>query len=153
MYGGNSFSELEGVMLSAVEVAENDDEIRFHCKDGRVFRMYHEQNCCEDVSIEEIHGELQDLIGNPILFAEERNGGGYEGYGIGLVSEDDADDQGASWRDVAPSGWSPGEYTESFTWTFYRIGTIKGTVTIRWYGSSNGYYSEGVDFILEEPRT
>lgn len=95
-----------------------EDEVRFESTCGRVFRLYHSQDCCESVDIEDVCGDVEDLIGSPILMAEEAT--------------------------------SPDEDSESGTWTFYKLATVKGYVTIRWLGRSNGYYSESVYF--EEVR-
>ena len=84
--------------------------------------MYHEQDCCETVYIDDICGDLQDLVGSPILESEEVDGS-------------TPPSNNTDWED------------ESYTWSFYKMGTIKGSVNIRWYGTSNGYYSESVDFV------
>lgn len=95
---------------------DSGDAIYFIVDDNERYVMYHDQDCCEYVTIEDIVGDLQDLIGSPLLEAEESSNSGdvEEGYG------------------------------DTFTWTYYKFGTIKGHVNIRWYGSSNGYYSESV---------
>jgi hypothetical protein len=107
--------ELMGKVLTKIE---NDGyEIYFTTLDGEKYVMYHEQNCCESVSVEDVIGDFDDLIGFPITMAEE-------------VSEYGNDED----------GWG------TYTWTFYKLATNQGYVTIRWYGSSNGYYGESVDF-------
>jgi hypothetical protein len=83
--------------------------------------LYHEQDCCESVTLHDIAGSLDDLIGVPILKAEESSN-----------SDDPPPDE----------GYDGGTHT----WTFYHLVTVKGYATLRWYGESNGYYSEGVSF-------
>lgn len=130
MYNYTKFEDLTGKVLTAVNVVRNNieqnDRITFVCDDGAEYKMYHEQDCCEDVDIDDIVGDINDLIGSPILMAEEAVS----------TSNDDM------LMRTAKSA-----YDDSFTWTFYKLATIKGYVTIRWYGSSNGYYSESVSFV------
>lgn len=118
-------SELIGQTLATAENVD-DERVRFITTDGRTFELRHEQDCCESVFIESIVGDLPDLIGTPILNAEESSNS----------------DQGPR---VDPD--FPQYPDESYTWTFYKLATIKGYVDIRFYGTSNGYYSEGVDFV------
>ena len=126
MYDDLTFEEvLKGKVLAKIEGEKGDDEIVFTTVDGKTYKLYHSQDCCESVTVEDICGDLDDLIGEPLLQVEE-----------------------VTSSDVNPTDANPEtvEYQDSFTWTFYKLGTIKGGVTIRWYGESNGYYSESVDF-------
>ncbi len=110
----NGIETLLGKTL--VKIDKTDDQLVFTTNNNEVYKLYHEQDCCESVTIEDIIGDLDDLIGLPILMAEEITNNG----------------------DL--------EYGDHFTWTFYKLATLNGYVTVRWYGTSNGYYSEGVYF-------
>lgn len=127
----SKFSALEGLTLSAIDGAvAGSDEITFRTTSGEQFIARHDQCCCEAVAVLEVVGDVADLVGSPLLQAEE----------------------------VTSSQENPPEVShfaadeDSFTWTFYKLATIKGSVTIRWYGESNGYYSEDVDFYRATPR-
>lgn len=106
-----------------------------------MFRLYHDQDCCESVLVESIVGDLNDLIGTPILLAEASSSehkfppGSIEALTARIVGDGD----------------DPGDGDVSQTWTFYKLATIKGYVDIRWYGTSNGYYSETVDLKVTKP--
>ena len=117
------FEELVGKTLVKIEGKLGDENMVFEVDNGDKYQMVYYNDCCASATVEDIIGNLEDLIGNPILQAEE------------VVSEG-----------KNPEGVKIPEYQDSFTWTFYKLATIKGYVTIRWYGESNGYYSESVDF-------
>jgi hypothetical protein len=101
---------------TCTQVEATDDCITFTTEDGTL-TMRHQQDCCEAVQIKQIDGDINDLVGTPILNAYcETNPVEDLDYGIGQ-------------------------------WTFYRLQTAKGPVVISWYGESNGYYSVEVDLI------
>jgi len=116
-----TIGELLGKTMRQVTRGRDEDGgdcVDFEAVTGERWRMHHEQDCCELCDIEDVAGDLDDLVGVPIVMAEES------------TSSDDP-------RDPLDG---------SFTWTFYRLATARGYVTIRWYGSSNGCYGETASF-------
>jgi hypothetical protein len=109
-----------------VNIIQTDDEITFHFGDGSKGVFYHSQDCCESVNVEDVTGDWADLLNTPLLVAEERSS---EEAPEGSARRDDSD-----------------------TWTFYTFRSIRGSVDVRWHGSSNGYYSESVYFNLTESQ-
>lgn len=104
-------------MKTVEECGYDRDELWFvEAGTNRTHKFYHEQDCCESVGIEDICGDLTDLVGSPILQAECV---GTEGAELAFGDEQ---------------------------WTFYKFATIKGSVTVRWYGRSNGFYSTRVSY-------
>ena len=66
------FKSLLGKTLVEISGLEKgSDQVRFVCSDGIQFVMLHNQDCCEGVSIDDVIGDATDLIGLPILLAEE----------------------------------------------------------------------------------
>ena len=90
------------------------DELVLTLEDGTSIKFYHQQDCCECVCIEDIDIDPQELVGSVLVSMEEAYNQEF----------DDCD--------------------ESQTWTFYNIQTNNTCATIRWWGTSNGYYSESV---------
>ena len=118
-------TDLIGKTLTSIQGKKGDDLIVFRAgenKDSGVteWHMQHDQDCCESVYVEDIIGNLNDLIGSPIKMAEEV-------------------------KNVNRKPLADGD-GEAYEWTFYKFATVKGYVTIRWYGTSNGYYSTEVSF-------
>ena len=118
----------EIVGLSPVKIDQTDEEISMAFENGSSCKFYHDQDCCESVVVDDVNGEWKDLIGHPILVAEVRES---------ETPPENGSETCNSWDD-------------SNTWTFYTFRGQGGSVDVRWHGSSNGYYSESVDFIFND---
>lgn len=107
-----------GQIFGHAEVSGDHERLTFVGECG-IFQFYHNQDCCESVQVEDVTGDLEDLIGTPILGAEESSDG-------------DANNDGECGR-----------------WTFYKFRTIKGYVTVRFWGGES-YYGDEVDVHFED---
>lgn len=106
----------EIIGLTPSYIRQTDEEIVMQFTNGASCKWYHSQDCCESVTVNDVVGDFGDLLHHPILVAEER-----------VCENENAD-------------------YEHETWTFYAFRSMGGSVDVRWLGSSNGYYSESVDF-------
>jgi len=87
----------------------------FFLSDGSILQIAYHHDCCASCSILDMDCEDSDFINQKILSLE-------------IVESEDP---------------PPGDYTpDSYTWSFVKFSTTKGHFTMRWYGESNGYYSE-----------
>jgi hypothetical protein len=116
---GTSLSCILGT--SCIFFHQTNDFLGLLFANGVIVKLYHQQNCCESVSIEDINGDLTDLLFTPLLVFDVR-------------TQSDNND------------------LESATWTFYTLRTLQGSIDLRWYGTSNGYYSEAVDMDILLPK-
>ena len=104
---------------------KESERMLIYCKNKKVVEFYHDQFCCECVWLEDGDG-----ISNGVdIFT------GCDWCEVD-ISEQTNEDKNATPLE---------RWDDSFTWTFYKFKTNKGYDTIRWYGTSNGCYSERVD--------
>jgi len=116
---------LVGEVLTHIDVDEVENIILLTTKSGRQIKIFHDQDCCESVSIETTEGNWDKLVGKVIEEARQD-----EFYNLDP---------------------KPGEYAESWTRTNLIFRVNDQTVISKWIGESNGYYSESVN--IEEFRS
>lgn len=118
----NTYTEFSGKTIQEIRgCKKHSDEVTIKFTDGTCLKFYHQQDCCESVLLEDFDTEPEYLINTNIISIEERI---YRsGEGMKPLSTCD----------------------QSYTWSFYVIKTSSITMVLRWYGESNGWYSETVD--------
>lgn len=103
------FSILKNKTIIGVNgLKEYSNSVIFQLSNGKKLCMSDFGEIRSSVYIEEIYGDIDDIIDSEILLAE-------------CVTQSDK------------------KYT---LWTFYKLSTINGSITLRWCGEAdNGYYS------------
>lgn len=51
---------------------DDEDSLYFTFDGGPIVKMFHSQDCCEEVWLESVSGDWDDLIDSPLLKAEKR---------------------------------------------------------------------------------
>lgn len=118
-----NFFELKGKTITSIQGSNSDDsDTIITTSDGSIYTLTHIQDCCEHVRVYGTVGNIDDVLNEEVIAAEDTN----------PMDNPNAPDY---------------KYYESATWSQFRIVTNKGTFEIWWLGESNGYYSETVSVI------
>jgi hypothetical protein len=119
----NDFFTLKGQIVRKIQ-ALNGDSL-YILTDKYKYNLYHAQDCCEYVRLVKVIGDIDNILNEEIIFAEE--------------------DGGANDPD-----WYSDNYNDSHTWTKFVLGTKNANVEFWFLGESNGYYGESISIKVEE---
>jgi len=118
-----NFFELKGKTITSIDGSNSDDsDTIITTSDGSIYTLTHIQDCCEHVRVYGSVGNIDDVLNEEVIDAEDTN----------PMDNPNALDY---------------KIYDSATWTQFRIVTNKGTFEIWWLGESNGYYGETVSVI------
>ncbi len=118
-----NFFELKGKTITSIQGSKSDDgDTIITTSDGSSYTLTHIQDCCEHVRVYGTVGNIDDVLNEEVIDAEDTN----------PMDNPNAPDYKAY---------------DSATWTQFRIVTNKGTFEMWWLGESNGYYGETVSVI------
>lgn len=120
----NDFFTLKGQTIRKI-IALNTGSLKIFT-DKYKYHLYHEQDCCENVRLVKIIGDIDNILNKEIIFAEE--------------------DAGANDPDWATDY----NYDDHHTWTKYVLKTENNSLEFWFLGESNGYYSENISIKVEE---
>jgi len=121
------FKKLLGKTIVDIEKCPEGSFLRFKMSDKKVYEMSALDEYA-GVTIEDICGDLNDLLNSPILLAEEVYSKDNPQHNIEVENSKDVNH-----------------------WTYYKLATIKGYVDIRWFGD-NYYYSNVASFYKIDER-
>lgn len=102
------FNVLEGKVISDVTYIDTESAIYFTTNKNTQYVLKHVNECCEEVDLVDISGDLISLLGNKILKAEK----------------------------VMNSENKPLSNLQNFyTWTYFKLASRGGYITISYFGT------------------
>ena len=66
-------SDLVGKTIVDIQgMVQDSEEIIFTLNDGVKYKMYHEKDCCECVYLEDVNGDIENILNSEILRFDEK---------------------------------------------------------------------------------